>query len=157
VVRSLPNRVVFQSPNFSTSQTPSIPNHKMEKQSKELVLFGGADGWDSSEWTSSDDRVRGGSSQSYLDISGKTATFHGNLDIKTLGGAGFASQRTLTDTQVWDLSAYDGIHLALGKTDGKKYTFVIKDEVLPVDEGGRETSTVSWEYVDIFLGIHLMN
>jgi hypothetical protein len=56
----------------------------------------------------------------------------------------------VTDSQVWDLSAYDGVHLSLGKSDGKKYTFVIKDEVLPVDEGGRETSTVSWEYVDRF-------
>jgi hypothetical protein len=94
--------------------------------------------------------VRGGSSQSYLDFSGKTANFHGTLDIKTLGGAGFASQRTVTDSDVWDLSAYSGIHLALGKTDGNKYTFVIKDEVLPLDEGGREQSTISWEYVFIY-------
>jgi hypothetical protein len=43
------------------------------------------------------------------------------------------------------LSAYSGIHIDLGKTDGKKYTFVIKDEVLPLDERGREQSTVSYE------------
>jgi hypothetical protein len=44
------------------------------------------------------------------------------------------------------LRAYSGIHLDLGKTDGKKYTFVIKDEVLELDERGREQSTVSYEY-----------
>jgi hypothetical protein len=55
----------------------------------------------------------------------------------------------VTDSDVWDLSAYSGIHLSLGKTDGKKYTFVIKDEVLPLDAGGREQSTISWEYVSI--------
>jgi hypothetical protein len=37
------------------------------------------------------------------------------------------------------------VHLDLGKTDGKKYTFTIKDEILPVDEGGREQSTISYE------------
>jgi hypothetical protein len=150
LVRSLPNRVCL--PILKPHQPLTNPHSiKMEKQAKHLALFGGFKSWDSSEWTSSDDRVRGGASQSYLDISGTTATFHGNLDIKTLGGAGFASQRTVTDSQVWDLSAYDGVHLSLGKSDGKKYTFVIKDEVLPVDEGGRETSTVSWEYVDRFV------
>ncbi|KAH7414507.1 complex I intermediate-associated protein 30-domain-containing protein [Phaeosphaeria sp. MPI-PUGE-AT-0046c] len=114
---------------------------------QDLVLFGGKTGWTPSDWTSSDDRVRGGSSQSYLDISSTTARFHGTLDIKTLGGAGFASQRTATDTQTWDLSSYSGINLSLGKTDGKKYTFVIKDELLPLDpETGREQSTISWEY-----------
>ncbi|KAK1927967.1 complex I intermediate-associated protein 30-domain-containing protein [Papiliotrema laurentii] len=59
--------------------------------------------WDFSRWTDVDDRVRGGSSVSHLepvDIpstdreKGKTAArFWGNLDIDTLGGAGFASQR----------------------------------------------------------------
>jgi hypothetical protein len=67
------------------------------------------------------------------------------LDIKTLGGAGFASQRTTNDDRTWDLSAYSGIHLDLEKTDGKKYTFVIKDEILPLDERGREQSTISYE------------
>jgi hypothetical protein len=87
------------------------------------------------------------SSQSYLDTSTRTARFHGTLDITTLGGAGFASQRTSSETKTWDLSAYSGIHLDLGKTDGKKYTFVLKDEILPPDpKTGREQSTVSWEY-----------
>lgn len=84
--------------------------------------------------------------KSYLDIKGSTACFHGNLDIKTLGGAGFASQRTTGDDRSWDLSAYDGIHLNVDKDDGKRYTFVLKDEILPLMEDGREQSTISYEY-----------
>lgn len=31
--------------------------------------------------------------------------------------------------------------------DGKKYTFILKDEILPPDpQTGREQSTISWEY-----------
>jgi len=114
--------------------------------SKTKTIFGGERGWDAKDWTSSDDRVRGGKSQSYLDIKGSTACFHGNLDIKTLGGAGFASQRTTGDDRSWDLSAYDGIHLDVGKDDGKRYTFVLKDEILPLMDDGREQSTISYEY-----------
>ncbi|KAF2833214.1 CIA30-domain-containing protein [Ophiobolus disseminans] len=115
---------------------------------KPLMLFGGSKGWHASDWTSSDDRVRGGSSQSYLtpSKSGSEARFHGTLDIKALGGAGFASQRTTGEDRTWDLSAYSGIHLDLGNSDGMRYTFLIKDEILPVDEGGREQSTISYEY-----------
>jgi hypothetical protein len=104
--------------------------------------------WTSSDWTSSDDRVRGGASQSYLTPGSPptSARFHGNLDITALGGAGFASQRSTDDSRTWDLRAYSGIHLDLGKTDGNKYTFVIKDEVLELDDRGREQSTVSYEY-----------
>ncbi|PSN72844.1 CIA30-domain-containing protein [Corynespora cassiicola Philippines] len=113
----------------------------------ELALFGGERGWDASDWTASDDRVRGGKSQSYLEVSSSGARFHGNLDIKTLGGAGFASQRTTGDDRSWDLSAYDGITLHVGKADSKRYTFNLKDEILPRNpENGREQSTTSWEY-----------
>ena len=99
-------------------------------------------------WTAVDDRVRGGSSVSYLKPSaGVTngAVFYGNLDTKTLGGAGFASQATKpsssssfslsnfvgssTDDLHWDLSGYDGIELRLGAFDKKTYTFTIKDTV----------------------------
>ncbi|KAJ8113753.1 hypothetical protein OPT61_g4187 [Boeremia exigua] len=110
------------------------------------TIFGGEKGWIAKDWTSSDDRVRGGKSQSYLDIKGSTACFHGNLDIKTLGGAGFASQRTTGDDRTWDLSAFDGIHLDVGKDDGKRYTFVLKDKILPPMADGREQSTISYEY-----------
>ncbi|CAN9223174.1 unnamed protein product [Alternaria alternata] len=101
---------------------------------KELVLFGGDKGWKASDWTDSDDRVRGGASQSYLTITGSSARFHGNLDITTLGGAGFASQRTTGEDRTWDLSAYDG------------YTLTLKDEILPLMPDGREQSTISYEY-----------
>lgn len=36
--------------------------------------------------------------------------------------------------------------LKLGESDGKKYTFNLKDESLPKRPDGREQSTVSWEY-----------
>lgn len=75
------------------------------------------------------------------------ARFYGTLDIKTLGGAGFASQRTVGKDQYYDLSDYDGIKISLGKTDRKRYTFILKDELLPKNpENGREQATVSYEY-----------
>ncbi|KAF7905507.1 uncharacterized protein EAF01_006028 [Botrytis porri] len=112
-----------------------------------MDLFGGSKPWSALDWTSSDDRVRGGASQSYLECSppSSIATFRGTLDIKTLGGAGFASQRTTAD-HTWDLSAYDGILLDLGKSDRKMYTFILKDELLPKSPDGREQSTISWEF-----------
>ncbi len=85
--------------------------------------------------------------QSYLTCGNSKAVFHGNLDIKTLGGAGFASQRTTGDDRTWDLSDYDGIELLIEKADKKHYTFILKDEVLPPDSStGREQSTISYEY-----------
>jgi hypothetical protein len=58
-------------------------------------------------------------SQSYLAMSssGTMAKFHGNLDIQTLGGAGFASQRTKEDDRDWDVSSYDGIEIIVSKSD----------------------------------------
>ncbi|KAF2495960.1 CIA30-domain-containing protein [Lophium mytilinum] len=115
----------------------------------ELTIFGGSSSWHAKDWTASDDRVRGGKSQSYLECSSSSARFHGELDIKTLGGAGFASQRTTGDDALWDLSDYDGIQLKIdtSKADSKRYTFIIKDELLPKNtENGREQSTISWEY-----------
>jgi hypothetical protein len=104
--------------------------------------------WTPTDWVSSDDRVRGGSSKSKLscDPNSPTATFHGHLDITTLGGAGFASQRTTGDDRNWDLFAYDGLLLDVKKSDGKQYTLTLKDELLPKRPDGREQSTVSWEY-----------
>jgi hypothetical protein len=92
--------------------------------------------------------VRGGASYSELacEPSSPTAVFHGNLDTKTLGGAGFASQRTTGEDRNWDLSSYAGIALDIQKSDGKKYTLILKDELLPKSPNGREQSTVSWEY-----------
>jgi hypothetical protein len=59
-------------------------------------LFNPIIGWKLSEWETVDDRIRGGSSYSYLkenNDSSKGVVFCGNLDTSTLGGAGFASQR----------------------------------------------------------------
>lgn len=104
--------------------------------------------WSPLDWTSSDDRVRGGSSYSELACSpfSPTAIFKGNLDIETLGGAGFASQRTTGEGRNWDLSKYDGMVLDIEKADGKQYTLILKGELLPKSPNGREQSTISWEY-----------
>ncbi|KAF9875996.1 complex I intermediate-associated protein 30 [Colletotrichum karsti] len=113
---------------------------------KLLYLYGGDSPWDSSLWVDSDDRVRGGMSQSHLHCeSPEKAKFFGNLDITTLGGAGFASQRTLGTLHL-DLSEYDGVVIKVLESDSKKYTLTLKDEILPKGEDGREQSTISWEY-----------
>src|SRR4051794_23779809 len=104
--------------------------------------------WSPLDWTSSDDRVRGGASHSALTCSPSdpVAVFSGNLDIKTLGGAGFASQRTTGEDRIWDLSSYEGLVLDVVRSDRKQYTVILKDELLPKSPNGREQSTVSWEY-----------
>lgn len=79
-------------------------------------------------------------------MAGGAVTFHGNLDITALGGAGFASQRTVDDFPTLDLSDYEAIDLDVGSADGKKYTLVLKDTILPKRPDGREQSTTSWEH-----------
>ncbi|CZT00117.1 uncharacterized protein RAG0_08266 [Rhynchosporium agropyri] len=113
-----------------------------------MSVFGGDKPWSPLDWTSSDDRVRNGTSISYFTCSptSPTAIFHGNLDIKTLGGAGFASQRTTGEDRIWDLSKYDGLVLDITKSDEKHYTLTLKDALLPPSSDGREQSSVSWEY-----------
>ncbi|KAI5861348.1 NADH:ubiquinone oxidoreductase complex I intermediate-associated protein 30 [Durotheca rogersii] len=111
-----------------------------------LYLFGGDKPWHVHDWTASDDRVRGGKSQSYLDLPAPDlASFHGHLDITALGGAGFASRRSV-DPRSWDLSRCQGLRIRVAENDGKRYTLVLKDEVPPRRPDGREQSTVSWEY-----------
>jgi hypothetical protein len=44
------------------------------------------------------------------------------------------------------LSSYDGIQLDIAKSDGKQYTLIIKDQLLPKSPNGREQATISWEY-----------
>lgn len=93
-----------------------------------------------------DDRVRGGSSTSHLTVlHGNRACFHGHLDTKTLGGAGFASQRTQPNLDL-DLSAYDdGLWLSVGRSDNKRYAITLKDEVPPKRPDGRDNSGLSWQ------------
>ncbi|KAF6822093.1 complex I intermediate-associated protein 30 [Colletotrichum plurivorum] len=113
---------------------------------KLFYLYGGDSPWDSSLWTDSDDRVRGGKSRSHLHCeSPERAKFFGNLDIGTLGGAGFASQRTLGTLHL-DLRPYDGLVIKVLEGDSKKYTLTIKDEIPPPREDGRDQSSISWEY-----------
>lgn len=93
--------------------------------------------------------MRGGSSQSYFSANAYelVARFYGELDIKTLGGAGFASQRTTGENREWDLSDYTGIELCITKGDQKRYTFNLKDELLDKNpENGREQASVSYEF-----------
>ncbi|KAF7596662.1 hypothetical protein BBP40_000584 [Aspergillus hancockii] len=118
------------------------------QQVARLPLFGGPRAWHSSDWTSADDRVRGGSSQSHMSCSPASliARFYGNLDITTLGGAGFASQQTTGEDRNWDLSGYDGIELHIARGDRKQYTLTLKDKAVPKRPDGRQESTLSWEY-----------
>ncbi|KAK8166814.1 complex I intermediate-associated protein 30-domain-containing protein [Phyllosticta citrichinensis] len=124
----------------------------MKLSAESLSIFGGKLAWNSSDWTSSDDRVRGGRSISHLGTSPPydVARFYGHLDIKTLGGAGFASQRTVGEDRTWNLEGYDGIQIEVvnnADTDDKKYTFNIKNQLLPRDpDTGREQSTISYEF-----------
>ncbi|KXT08538.1 hypothetical protein AC579_5415 [Pseudocercospora musae] len=109
-------------------------------------LFGGNKSWQAKDWTDSDDRVRGGKSQSYIDCSDEIGRFNGTLDIKTLGGAGFASQRTTGEDREWDLSDYAGIEICVAQGDKKRYTFNLKDELPCSDpESGREQASITYE------------
>jgi hypothetical protein len=66
-----------------------------------------------------------------------------------LGGAGFASLRTIGEDCRWDLSKFAGLQVdfSVDKSDQKKYTVILKDTLLPPNPvDGREQSTVSWEH-----------
>jgi len=95
--------------------------------------------------------------KSSLLCEGSTARFYGTLDIKALGGAGFASQRTTSDVRSWDLSIYDGISIGIvAPSDSnspiirkrpERYTFIVKDTILPKNpQNGREQATINYEY-----------
>jgi hypothetical protein len=127
--------------------------HAAEIYGASLPLF---HPWNASEWIASDDTVRGGLSQSRLEVippgapgnpSGdeSIARFSGNLDYEALNGSGFASQRTIDGWAQVDLSAFDRLILEVPYTDGKTYTLNVKDTVLP-PVNGVEQATVSWEH-----------
>ena len=101
--------------------------------------------WDLQEWAASDDRVRGGHSTSCLSRTPHGVLFHGNLDIKALGGAGFASQKTVSTEKSWDLSDYDGLELDVQACDSKRYTVSVTDEIPEHRSDGREQSALIWE------------
>ena len=106
--------------------------------------------WHLPSWRTTDDRLRGGSSHSYITAypdpsnnqNQNRARFYGTLDITTLGGAGFASQFSpspplssasptssspVEQDGHWNLTAYPGITLAYSGGDNKTYTLVLKD------------------------------
>lgn len=111
--------------------------------------------WNASDWIASDDTVRGGLSESSLEIVEETlssetvsvARFYGTLDYEALNGSGFASQRTVDDWPEVDLSAYDRLVLEVAVAAGsaaKTFSFNVKDTVASVN--GVEQASVSWEH-----------
>jgi hypothetical protein len=95
-------------------------------------------------WKTVDDRIRGGSSESYLEIVKNGVRFYGYLDTMTLGGAGFASQ------QYWfpiplNAKGYRGIYLIISKADGKRYSINLTEKY-PENRGdGRNRSQINYK------------
>ena len=49
--------------------------------------------------------------------------------------------------KIGDLSCYTGVCISLWKSDGKRYTLILKDSLLPPNpENGREQATINYEY-----------
>ncbi|KAI9670600.1 MAG: hypothetical protein M1831_005820 [Alyxoria varia] len=91
---------------------------------KRHYLFGGPVDWLTQSWTTTDDSLRGGSSRSHLQEAHlpqhphqQIVRFYGCLDLQTLGGAGFASQKCDVE---WDLSGYEGLCVEILKRKGAK-------------------------------------
>lgn len=111
--------------------------------------------WTASDWIAQDDSVRGnGASYSKLNFYEAStienrfdfpiAEFTGVLNYTALGGAGFASQRTIDEWPSLDISEYDELVLEIPFTDGKKYTINLKDTVPPA--GVNDQPTISWGF-----------
>ncbi|QRV79609.1 complex I intermediate-associated protein CIA30 [Ceratobasidium sp. AG-Ba] len=105
--------------------------------------------WCVSDWETVDDRVRGGKSVSELCERGNGVLFDGNLDIVTLGGAGFASQRyRFPDGPISiPLTKYTGIRIKLepavcSPRAPDEFTFILTTAPRP---DGRIESRVNWE------------
>ena len=99
--------------------------------------------WNINQWETVDDRIRGGSSQSYLKQDNQSIVFYGVLDTSTLGGAGFCSQRFLFNTSF--VLQGKAIQIELGKADAKTYALNLVD-VLPQDRGdGRKKSQLQFK------------
>ncbi|CDZ97887.1 NADH:ubiquinone oxidoreductase intermediate-associated protein 30 [Phaffia rhodozyma] len=114
-------------------------------------------------WKAVDDRVRGGSSQSYITSVGSGVRFYGTLDINTLGGAGFASQTYIfpsSDPLQLPIEIYSGLSVSLSPTPSSSsispaspsseeipqtLTLVLKTQEATQRPDGRLSSTVSYE------------
>ncbi len=97
--------------------------------------------WRVSDWITVDDRIRGGSSHSFLKVKDGDLQFYGNLDTTTLGGAGFASQ------QFWflspqDASKYSGIYIRVVDSDEKQYSLNLVNKYPTKREDGRNESQI---------------
>ncbi|RKP39893.1 NADH:ubiquinone oxidoreductase intermediate-associated protein 30, partial [Dimargaris cristalligena] len=126
-------------------------------------IFGGNQPWDTSKFSAVDDRVRGGQSQSYLTAvdDGRAVRFHGNLDTTTLGGAGFASQRTnhleaqplnFTGVVALRITLDRDPHLPTSSTDdaahqSKLYAINLHDGVRATQPDGRRQSDIEFKYI----------
>jgi len=131
------------------------------------AIFGSDQCWNSDNFIAVDDRVRGGSSTSYLNVGfgGRNGTFTGRLDFSTLGGAGFASQLSYfvngkpssqpensdnpqrSDIGI-DLSNFEGLYVIILKGDGKTYSLNLKDHVGEVLDykTSKRVSTIEYKY-----------
>ncbi|KAG9301160.1 hypothetical protein G9A89_012543 [Geosiphon pyriformis] len=115
---------------------------------KPLYLFGGKAGWTDEDFNAVDDRVRGGNSTSFLQVTeNNTARFYGFLDTTTLGGAGFASQRTTFTSHTWDLCLYTGLTITTRKSDGKTYALNLYTSDRTTRPDGRLESGVEYKYL----------
>ncbi|CAJ0633264.1 5079_t:CDS:2 [Entrophospora sp. SA101] len=106
--------------------------------------------WQISDFIAIDDIVRGGKSQSFVEANQDKSElrFYGNLDIETLGGAGFASQRTKSTTKTYDLSSYKGLLITTKLGDSKIYQINLKDVLPPPpDDDGKVQSTIEYSYL----------
>ncbi|OAP60598.1 hypothetical protein AYL99_05600 [Fonsecaea erecta] len=142
----------------SSSLPPTLPTMLPSAYGKQDQLFGDDDLLSpfSMNYASlaglempSNHAYSGANSHSYLESRGTAACFHGTLDFTALGGAGFASQRTVGEDQHWDLSAFAGLEVSIDplQSDDKLYTLILKDHILPPNaSNGREQATISWEY-----------
>lgn len=65
---------------------------------------------------------------------------------RKMGSAADDARKTVDDGKAWNLSAYDGIEIDVGKGDGKVYTLILKDEKSPGKrDDGREQASINWE------------
>jgi hypothetical protein len=99
--------------------------------------------WHVNDWNTVDDRIRGGSSKSVLEQDDGFVVFRGELDTKTLGGAGFASQVYYYDKSI-DLSKFKGICIEFGDFNDEKSIALNLFNHLPKDRGdGRNASGIT--------------
>ncbi|KAJ3014916.1 hypothetical protein HKX48_004891 [Thoreauomyces humboldtii] len=90
--------------------------------------------------------VRGGQSVSRLHVTTTgNVVFSGHLDITSLGGAGFASQRTLESH--WDLRGFDGLKIQTVPSSGPEmwYSLNIYTSARDNSEPGA-SSRVNWKF-----------